>query len=73
MSNKADATTGQVRLATIVVIAAFLLWMLASAVGGALALPVRFAFLIDLACMAALIWAMVVLYRAWRKRQNNGV
>ncbi|MBD3626287.1 MAG: DUF5337 domain-containing protein [Rhodobacteraceae bacterium] len=63
----------QVRLATIVIVAAFVLWMAGSAVGGALGLPVRFAFLLDLMCIAALVWALVVLYRVWRRRQDNGV
>ena len=61
------------RLATTVIVASFVMWMLASALGGQLGLPVRFAFLIDLGCMAALIWALVVLYRVWRRRQDNGV
>ncbi len=67
------AQKGQVRLATVVIVVAFVAWMAASAIGGALGLPARFAFLLDLACMAALIWALVVLYRVWRLRQNNGV
>ena len=68
-----DSSARQVRLATIVIVAAFLTWMGASALGGQLGLPVRFAFLIDLACMAALFWALVVLFRVWRSRQNDGV
>lgn len=68
-----DSATRQVRWATIVIVGAFLAWMGASALGGALGLPVRFAFLIDLACMAALIWALVVLFRVWRSRRNDGV
>jgi len=68
-----DRAARQVRLATIVIVAAFLAWMGASALGGQLGLPVRFAFLIDLACMAALIWALVVLFRVWRSRQDDGV
>ena len=70
-SEKPDAA--QVRLATIVSVAAFLLWMAGSALGGALGLPVRFAFRLDLMCIAALVWALAVLYRVWRRRQDNGV
>ena len=69
----ADSAARQVRLATIVIVVSFLAWMGGSALGGALGLPVRFAFLIDLACMAALIWALVVLFRVWRSRQDDGV
>ncbi|MEM8657077.1 MAG: DUF5337 domain-containing protein [Pseudomonadota bacterium] len=68
-----DPALSQVRLATIVIIVAFLAWMAASVVGGRVGLPVRYAFLIDMVCMAALIWALVVLFRVWQKRRNNGV
>ena len=63
----------QLRLAGAVIIFVMVGWFGASALGGALGLPVRFAFLIDLAAMAAMIWALVVLYRLWRARQSDGV
>lgn len=63
----------QVRQATIVIVVSFVVWMAASALGGAMGLPPRFAFLFDLACMAALFWALIVLFRVWRQRQDNGV
>ena len=63
----------QLRVAGAVIIVVMVAWFGASALGGALGLPVRFAFLIDLAAMAAMIWALVVLYRLWRQRQGNGV
>ncbi|MEM8788308.1 MAG: DUF5337 family protein [Pseudomonadota bacterium] len=62
----------QIKLATIVVIAAIVLWMLVSMLGGALGLPVRFAFLADLAAMAAMIWALVVAIRVWRGTRDRG-
>lgn len=68
-----EAARKQVRLAAIVIAIAFPLWMAGSAIGGWLGLPVRYAFLLDLACMAALVWALVVLFRVWRQRQDNGV
>ncbi|MEM1266000.1 MAG: DUF5337 domain-containing protein [Pseudomonadota bacterium] len=61
----------QARQAAIVIVAAFLLWMLASAVGGLLGVPVRYAFLIDLACLGALAWAMIVLFRIWLARRDG--
>jgi Na+/citrate or Na+/malate symporter len=64
------ADSGQIRTAAVVIIAAFVLWMAGQAIGGALGLPVRYAFLIDLACMAAMVWALIVLLRVWRARQN---
>ncbi len=46
-------------------------WMGASFIGGAVGLPTRYAFLFDLAALAAFIWALVNLYQAWRKRQTT--
>ncbi|MBR9864169.1 MAG: DUF5337 domain-containing protein [Rhodobacteraceae bacterium] len=46
------------------------IWMGASWIGGMIGLPARFAFLFDFAALAAFFWALVVLYQAWRKRQN---
>ena len=68
-----DAARRQVRLATIVIVVAFWVWMAGSALGGQRGVPVRFVFLLDLACMAALVWALVVLFRVWRARRDNGV
>lgn len=59
--------------ASIVIICAMVLWMAGSALGGYLGLAPRFAFLLDLACLAAFAWALVVLLRVWRARQSNGV
>ncbi|MEM8871156.1 MAG: DUF5337 family protein [Pseudomonadota bacterium] len=72
-SQKPDPAVSQVRLAAAVIVTAFLAWMAASVVGGRVGLPVRYAFLIDMICMAALIWALVVLFRVWQKSRDNGV
>ncbi len=61
-----------IKQAAIVIIAAMVLWMAGSLLGGQLGLPVRFAFLLDLAVLAAFLWAVIVLIRIWR-RQDNGV
>ena len=68
-----QAQRRQLRLAGAVIIVVMVAWFGISALGGALGLPVRFAFLIDLAAMAAMIWALVVLYRLWRARPGDGV
>lgn len=62
----------QIRQAATVIIAAMLLWMGGSLLGGQIGLPVRYAFLLDLAVLAAFLWAVIVLIRIWR-RQDNGV
>ncbi len=63
-SDKDRATT---KLASIVILVAMALWLGLSAAGGALGLPVRFAFLIDMLCLAALGWALINLFLVWRK------
>jgi hypothetical protein len=45
------------------------LWMGASFLGGQLGLPPRFAFLFDLAAIAALVWALIVTYWVWKARR----
>jgi hypothetical protein len=40
--------------------------------GGQLGLPVRYAFLFDLIAMAGFAFAMIVLFRVWRARQQDG-
>lgn len=60
---------GQIRLAAIVMAATMVLWMGASFLGGQLGLPLRFAFLFDLAAIAALVWALIVTYWVWKARR----
>ncbi|PWK61068.1 DUF5337 domain-containing protein [Roseicyclus mahoneyensis] len=62
---------GQIRLAAFVMAATMVLWMGASFLGGRLGLPPRFAFLIDLAAIAALVWALFVTYWVWKARRAD--
>lgn len=61
----------QIRTAAIVIIVTMLVWMGGSVLGGRIGLEARYAFLLDLAAMAAFAWAMVVLFWAWRARQDK--
>jgi uncharacterized membrane protein len=61
----------QIRKAAIVMAATMVLWVGASFVGGQLGLPARFAFLIDLAAIAALVWALIVTYWVWKARRDD--
>ena len=73
MDEKRDASLRrQTRQAAIVIIVGFLGWMAFSLFGGAMGLPVRFAFLADLAMLAALAWALFVLINVWRARRSEG-
>jgi hypothetical protein len=62
---------GQIRLAAIVMAVTMILWMGASFLGGQLGLPVRLAFLVDLAAIAALVWALTVTYWVWKARRAD--
>ena len=66
-----DETKGQIRIAAGVIIVTMLVWMAGSWLGGQYGLEARFAILLDLGAMAAFFWALVVLFLAWRKRQDN--
>lgn len=66
-----DPRKGQIRLVATVIIVTMVLWMGASVLGGRLGLEARYAFLIDLAALAAFGWALVVLFWTWRARRDE--
>ena len=73
MNEKRDVSLKrQTRQASIVIIVGFLSWMAFQLLGGVIGLPVRFAFLADLAMLAALAWALFVLINVWRARRSEG-
>lgn len=61
----------QIRTAAIVMAVTMILWMGASFLGGQLGLPIRLAFLFDLAAIAALVWALTVTYWVWKARRAD--
>lgn len=67
MPPEPDPLKGQIRLSAIVIMATMILWMGASLIGGQLGLEARYAFLFDLAALAAFAWALIVLFFAWRR------
>ncbi len=67
VSDKALARKG--RTVGLVIAVTMVLWLAAQWVGSALGLPGRFALLFDFAALAALLWAMVVIYQMWQARQ----
>ncbi|MXU65602.1 DUF5337 family protein [Oceanomicrobium pacificus] len=71
MPDQTEQQRRQTRQAAIVIAVAFLGWMGVSFLGGQLGLPVRYAFLADFAALAALAWALIVLFRVWRQRQQG--
>jgi hypothetical protein len=68
--DKALARKGQT--VGLVIAITMLLWLGAQTVGPMMGLPGRFALLFDFAALAALFWAMVVIYQMWQaRRQQN--
>ena len=59
------------RLVAIVLIATFVLWMIAQWLGPQLGLSGRYVFLVDFAALAAFFWALVVTLQIWRKRRDK--
>ena len=66
-----DTSVKQAKIASIVILVTFPLWMGASWLGGRMGWEARYAIMFDMAAMAAFIWALVVLVQVWRKRQQN--
>lgn len=60
----------QARQAAIVIFVTMAVWIGAQWLGGQMGWPVRYAFLFDLAAGAAFLWALIVLFRVWRRRQQ---
>ncbi len=59
----------QARVAAIVIVVTMIGWFLLSFIGGRLEMAPKYAFLIDLAALAAFAWAMIVGFKVWRARQ----
>ena len=69
---RSDADRAQIRLASVVIVVAMVLWFGMSALGGELDLPARYAFLVDMLTLAALGWSMWVIFSVWRKGRADG-
>jgi len=60
----------QARLVALVLAVTMILWMGVQVVGSDMGWDPRFAFLFDLAALAAFFWALVVTYQIWRARRG---
>ncbi|NGM47537.1 DUF5337 domain-containing protein [Rhodobacter sp. SGA-6-6] len=63
-------TARQARTVALVLAVTMILWMAAQVVGGEMGWNPRYAFLFDLAALAAFFWALVVTYQIWRARRG---
>ena len=59
------------RTVGLVIAVTMTLWVLLQWAGPALGLPGRFALLFDFAALAALIWAVFVIYQMWQARRAS--
>ncbi|GAB4383610.1 DUF5337 domain-containing protein [Albidovulum sp.] len=60
----------QARMVAVVIAATMVLWLGAQWLGGRAGLESRFAFLFDLAALAAFVWALAVTWRIWRRQKR---
>ena len=66
MSETARQIGTGTRLPAVVIALAACLWLAGMALGPRLGLSPRYAFLLDLSCMAAFVWALVAVLRIRR-------
>lgn len=59
----------QIRIAACVMAGSMVLWMLLQWLGARMGWEARWAFLIDFAAIAALVWSLAVTWRIWRRRK----
>ena len=59
------------RMVAIVIAVTMLAWIGAQWLGPRMGLAGRYAFLFDLAALAAFVWALVVTFQIWRKRRED--
>jgi len=59
------------RLAALVIAGTGVLWILATIIGGYLALDQRVRALFDLMALGGFVFALVLIYQLWRMRQGN--
>ena len=78
MSDHSDKTVAKDRALAkkgqtvgLVIAITMVLWMIANLAGPQLGLPGRYALLFDFAALAALLWAMVVIFQMWQARQHD--
>lgn len=60
------------RVAGLVISGAMALWLIMQWLGPQLGIAGRYALLVDLAALAAFIWALIVTYQLWRARRDEG-
>jgi hypothetical protein len=65
-----QALSRQGRVVSLVIALTAAFWVGAQVFGPQLGLPGEYAFLVDLAALAAFTWCLIVTYGMWRKRRD---
>ena len=68
---RAQAEARQMRVIGLVIAGTTILWLALNWLGPWLGLAGEYAFLIDLAAMAAFVWALVLAVTLWRSRSGG--
>ena len=68
-SDQAAHDASQARLAGLVMAVTMLLWLGLQVAGSRLGWAGKYAYLFDLAAIAAFIWSLAVTFRLWRRRR----
>jgi len=61
----------RMRVVAVVIAGTTLLWLVLGEIGRQYGWAPRFAFLFDLAALAAYVWALINAWSLWRKRQDT--
>lgn len=69
MARPVDPDRRQMQLAAVVIALAMVLWLGFQWLGGQYGLSGKYAYLADLAAIAAMIWSLAVTWRVWRRRK----
>lgn len=70
-TDKDKAFARQMRQVALVIAGATMLWLILGEVGRQYGWEARYAFLLDLAALAAYVWALFVTWTLWRKRRET--
>ncbi|MFV2034398.1 MAG: DUF5337 domain-containing protein [Halocynthiibacter sp.] len=70
-SEKDKAVARQARSLSIVIAATTILWLGGQWLGAKIGIEGRYAFLLDLAAIAAFVWVLIVLAQIWRSRRDS--
>ncbi|MEZ5778447.1 MAG: DUF5337 family protein [Paracoccaceae bacterium] len=67
-----NGLTREARMVAVVIAATMILWLGAQWLGRREGWDASYAFLFDLAALAAFFWAMVAIWRIWQRQKRQG-